>query len=80
MRWLMNFKESGERIYRMEKRLRNDHSEAKWPKGFFDFTPIEDVPDFKVFGKELKDNVSEDPLERKARQFLLPLFREITSL
>lgn len=70
-------KETGERISRMAKRLhrsRNSiiaealeewlysHSEAKWPKGFFDFTPIEDVPDFKLYREELKDNVSEDPL------------------
>lgn len=38
------------------------HTEAKWPKDFFDFPPIQDIPDFKSFRKDLKENTSEDPL------------------
>jgi hypothetical protein len=37
------------------------HSNSKWPSKFFEFSPIEDVPDFKAFRKELKD-IPEDPL------------------
>jgi Ribbon-helix-helix protein, copG family len=70
-------KETGERVSRMAKRLnrsRNsiiaealeewlfNHSEAQWPKDFFEFSPFEDVPDFKLFREELKDNINEDPL------------------
>lgn len=49
MRWLIK-----------EKRLCHDHSEVKWPNDFFDFSPIEDIPDFKLFREELKDK---DPLK-----------------
>lgn len=38
------------------------HAQTKWPKNFFDFSPIDDAPDFKAFRSDLKDNVSEDPL------------------
>lgn len=38
------------------------NSEDKWPKNFFDFSPIEDTPDFESFRQDLKNNVSEDPL------------------
>lgn len=40
----------------------SNHSKSQWPKGFFDFDPIMDVPDFKEYRRDLKDNVSEDPL------------------
>ena len=35
---------------------------SQWPKGFFDFEPIMDVPNFKEFRKDLKDNLTKDPL------------------
>jgi hypothetical protein len=69
-------KKTGERITRVAKSLHrsrnsiitealdewlDSHTQSKWPKGFFDFTPIDDVPDFKETRKELND-VSEDPL------------------
>lgn len=38
------------------------HTSSKWPKNFFDFEPITDVPDFKKQRLELKD-ISEDPLK-----------------
>lgn len=38
------------------------HSASSWPKGFFDFEPIEDVPDFKKMRGDLKE-ISEDPLK-----------------
>lgn len=38
------------------------HTKSKWPEGFFDFSPIEDIPDFKSYRKDLKDNIPEDPL------------------
>lgn len=40
----------------------NKHSKAKWPENFFDFSPIKEVPDFKSFRKDLKDNIPDDPL------------------
>lgn len=70
-------KRMGEKITKMARSLRRSrnsiicealeewlisHSRAKWPKHFFDFPPIEDVPDFKALRKDLKDNLSEDPL------------------
>lgn len=70
-------KSTGERVSKMAKALhrsRNsivtealdewlkNHSASKWPKNFFDFSPVEDVPDFRALRNELKDNVSEDPL------------------
>ena len=38
------------------------HTKTKWPKDFFDFDPIEDVPNFKALRHDLKDNLSEVPL------------------
>lgn len=38
------------------------HYQSSWPPGFFDFEPIEDVPDFKSLRNDLKNNVKEDPL------------------
>lgn len=38
------------------------HASSDWPKGFFDFSPIKDVPNFKAFRDEFKE-VPEDPLE-----------------
>jgi len=40
----------------------NKHSQSSWPEGFFDFSPIEEVPDFKALRKDL-GKVSEDPLK-----------------
>lgn len=34
---------------------------STWPEKFFDFDPIEDVPDFNAYRNELKE-MSEDPL------------------
>jgi hypothetical protein len=71
-------KEMGEKVSRMAKSLhrsRNsivtealeewlrNHTVTQWPRDFFEFTPIENVPDFKLFRNDLKDNVREDPLE-----------------
>jgi hypothetical protein len=38
------------------------HQTSKWPKGFFDFEPVEDVPDFKALRNDLLNNIKEDPL------------------
>ena len=38
------------------------HLAAEWPSGFFDFQPLENVPDFKALRKDLANNVKEDPL------------------
>mgnify|MGYP003394651694 CR=1 FL=1 len=38
------------------------YQKSKWPKGFFDFEPLEDLPDFKGYRNELK-SISEDPLQ-----------------
>lgn len=71
-------KNTGERVTKIAKSLhrsRNSiinealeewlgkHTQAKWPKDFFDFAPIEDTPDFKVLRNDLKDNLPEDPLK-----------------
>lgn len=45
----------------VEEWLEN-HFPSQWPKGFFDFDPITDIPDFKELRKELKNNIPEDPL------------------
>ena len=37
------------------------HTSKKWPKGFFDFEPIEDVPDFEVLRKAKAP--TKDPLK-----------------
>jgi hypothetical protein len=70
-------KENGKRVTQIAKALhrsRNSiinealeewlkqHTKTKWPKTFFDFPPIEDVSDFESLRKDLKNNVSEDPL------------------
>lgn len=39
------------------------HVESSWPKDFFSFEPIHDVPDFKESRKDFEKNISEDPLE-----------------
>lgn len=65
----MNFrivlkKQARIRINAMAKALYRGHSSAKcWPPGFFDFTPIEEVPDFTSFRQDLKANVFEDPIK-----------------
>jgi len=71
-------KKIGEKVTRVAKALRRSrnsivnealeewlskHTKAKWPKNFFDFSPIEDVPDFKSLRKDLKDNILVDPIE-----------------
>ncbi|MCE5294609.1 MAG: hypothetical protein LLF94_08360 [Chlamydiales bacterium] len=38
------------------------HLPSEWPQGFFDFSPVEGVPDFKALRKDLADIVNEDPL------------------
>lgn len=70
-------KETGERVSRMARSLhrsRNSivnealdewlskHTKTKWPKNFFDFSPIEDIEDFKSLRRDLKNNIPEDPL------------------
>lgn len=70
-------KKTGERIRKIAKNLhrsRNSivvealdewldrHVKRQWPKKFFDFSPIEDVPDFKALRKDL-NRISEDPLK-----------------
>jgi hypothetical protein len=55
-------KEMGKKIARMAKAMRlsrksivneeledwlNKQASSKWPKGFFDFDPVEDIPNFK---------------------------------
>ena len=40
----------------------NTHTSSRWPKGFFDFDPVEDVPNFKQLRVDLK-LIKEDPLE-----------------
>lgn len=40
----------------------SSHTQTSWPKDFFDFLPIEDLPDFKGLRQDLKDHISEDPL------------------
>ena len=66
----------GERVTRMAKSLHrsrnsiisealeewlNKHSPSQWPNSFFDFDPVEDVPDFKKLRKDLK-RIKKDPL------------------
>lgn len=38
------------------------YQKSKWPKNFFDFKPLEDIPDFTSYREELKA-ASEDPLQ-----------------
>ncbi len=69
-------KNTGERVTKMAKTLRrsrnslvnealeewlNNHTQSKWPKGFFDFAPVEDVPEFKQLREDLKP-IDDDPL------------------
>lgn len=69
-------KKTGEQVTKMAKSLQRsrnsiinealeewlcNHTITKWPKNFFDFAPIEDVPDFKALRNDLKD-ADEDPL------------------
>lgn len=64
-------KKIGEKVTQIAKSLRRSrnfivnealeewlskHTTTKWPKSFFDFSPIHDAPDFKSFRKDLKDN------------------------
>lgn len=68
-------KETGERVTRIAKSLHRSRNSivnealeewlgkhTKWPKNFFDFSPIQDAPDFQSFRNDLKDNITEDPL------------------
>ena len=70
-------KETGEKVTQIAKSLRRSrnsivnealeewlgkHTQTKWPKKFFEFSPIENVPDFKALRNDLKDNIPEDPL------------------
>lgn len=70
-------KETGEKIAQIAKSLhrsRNSiinealeewlgkHTKTKWPKDFFDFSPIEDTPNFEDLRNDLKNNIPEDPL------------------
>jgi hypothetical protein len=69
-------KSTGERVTEMAKALHrsrnsiinealeewlNTHKKSQWPEGFFDFDPLEDVPNFKQLRKNLKP-IAEDPL------------------
>lgn len=71
-------KGTGEKVTQVAKSLRRSrnsivnealeewlskHTKTKWPKNFFDFSPMEDAPDFKSFRNDLKNNIPEDPLE-----------------
>lgn len=38
------------------------YSSAQWPKHFFDFEPVLDVPDFKAMRSDLKPIEDSDPL------------------
>lgn len=38
------------------------HYPSQWPKGFFDFDPITDIPDFKELRRDLNRDIQEDPL------------------
>ncbi len=39
------------------------HDASTWQKGFFDFSPVPEMPDFESLRSELKNNISEDPLK-----------------
>ena len=70
-------KKTGEKITKIAKdlqRSRNSiitealeewllrHGQSEWPKDFFNFPPIEDMPDFESLRSDLTDTVAEDPL------------------
>ena len=38
------------------------HLPTQWPDNFFNFSPLEDVPDFKALRSDLADVSNEDPL------------------
>lgn len=38
------------------------YSSSEWPKHFFDFEPVQDVPDFKATRADLKPLDDSDPL------------------
>lgn len=71
-------KETGKKITQLAKSLHRSRNsivnealeewlsknvKTEWPKNFFDFSPIEDVPDFKSLRNELDDNISKDPFQ-----------------
>lgn len=39
------------------------HEPTSWPKNFFNFKPIEDVPDFQNLRNDLKKTIPQDPLK-----------------
>lgn len=47
-----------------------ESSKTKWPDGFFDFLPIEDVPDFKALREDLKENIFKEKNLEKAKKSL----------
>jgi len=66
-------KETGKRVTQIAKTLHRSRNsivnealeewldkrtKTKWPKNFFDFSPIVDAPDFKSLRSDLKDNIS----------------------
>lgn len=69
-------KNTGERIAKMAKMMHrsrnsivnealeewlNKHIASQWPKNFFDFDPIEDLPGFKELHGDFKP-IADDPL------------------
>lgn len=38
------------------------HTSPNWPATFFDFAPLQDVPNFKALRSDLADVSNEDPL------------------
>lgn len=49
-------------------RILEKHTQSNWPSGFFDFEPVNDVPDFKALRKDLKKNVKKAPLAANVRK------------
>jgi hypothetical protein len=39
------------------------HVATSWPKNFFDFSPIKDVPNFESYRQDLKEGTTQDPFE-----------------
>jgi len=60
---------AAKKLYRSRNSITNEaveewldrHGSSEWPKGFFSFEPISDIPDFREFRMDLINNVSEDP-------------------